>query len=91
MLTDRNVNFRVYQPSNRSSCVRIGHPFKHNKSTIRCKQNQVGQYFREEELNYLPEGTLGLQLTGGSHMKNAKKTPTNPTTLFSSGQKLNLL
>lgn len=50
-----------------SSYVRIGHPFKHNKSTIRCKQNQVGQYFQEEELTYLPEGALGLQLTGGSH------------------------
>lgn len=78
----------VYKPNSRSSCVRVGHHFKHNKITTRCKQNQVGQYF-QEGLIFLPESSLGLQLIGGSHMKNAKKTQQTPP--HSSGEKLNLL
>lgn len=72
MLSYRNFNFSMYNPNNRSSYFIKGFPCIHNNSTIRCKQNQVGQYFQEGGLIYLPEDTLGLQLIGGSHMKNAK-------------------
>lgn len=72
MLSYRNFNFRVYKPNNRCSYIVIGHPVIHNKSTTSCKQNQVGQYFQVGGLIYLPEATLGLQLIGGSHMKNVK-------------------
>lgn len=73
MLSYRNFNFSVHKPNNRNSHVLISHPFIHNKSTIRRKQNQVRQYFQEEGLIYLLEDMLGLQLIGDSHMKNAKK------------------
>lgn len=85
----RNFHFRVYKPNNRSSYVIIDLPFLHNKSTIRCKQNQVGQHFQERGLIYLPEGMLGLQLISGSHMKNAKtNNKTHHTLQFRSKIKL---